>query len=167
MYEKNLLSLFEMCPRCLSPAYGVVSHVFGSLITVEQDCGMCRFHQRWTSQPMIGSIPAGNLLLSCAILFSGSMPTKSLRLFDILNVSSISKSTFMKHQRHYLQPAIIELWNQSQAAFIDEAVTQNRALCIGGDGRSDSPGHCAKYGSYTVMDLDQNTIVDVQLVQVS
>ena len=37
---------------------------------------------------------------------------------------------------------------------------------LGGDGRSDSPGHSAKYGSYTFMDLEHNVILDVELVQV-
>ncbi|ELU07532.1 hypothetical protein CAPTEDRAFT_138427, partial [Capitella teleta] len=36
---------------------------------------------------------------------------------------------------------------------------------IGGDGRADTPGHCAKYGSYTVMDLKRRQILDTQLVQ--
>ncbi|XP_068077615.2 uncharacterized protein isoform X2 [Danio rerio] len=31
--------------------------------------------------------------------------------------------------------------------------------------RADSPGHSAKFGSYTVMDMQSNTIVDLQLVQ--
>ena len=39
-------------------------------------------------------------------------------------------------------------------------------LSLGGDGRSDSPGHSAKFGSYTLMDLEHNTILDVELVQV-
>ncbi len=34
-------------------------------------------------------------------------------------------------------------------------------LSLGGDGRSDSPGHCAKYGAYTLMDLEHNVILDV------
>ncbi len=29
-------------------------------------------------------------------------------------------------------------------------------LSLGGDGRSDSPGHSAKYGAYTLMDLEHN-----------
>lgn len=32
--------------------------------------------------------------------------------------------------------------------------------------RADSPGHCAKYGSYSMMDLEANRIIDIQLVQV-
>ena len=37
---------------------------------------------------------------------------------------------------------------------------------MGGDGRCDSPGFCAKYGTYSCMDLDTNKILDLQLVQV-
>jgi len=38
-------------------------------------------------------------------------------------------------------------------------------LSLGGDGRSDSPGQSAKFGSYTLMDLEHNAILDVELVQ--
>ena len=38
---------------------------------------------------------------------------------------------------------------------------------IGGDGRADSPGYSAKFGSYTVMELKRDVVIDVQLVQVS
>ncbi|CAH3028847.1 unnamed protein product [Porites evermanni] len=34
-----------------------------------------------------------------------------------------------------------------------------------GDGRSDSPGHCAKYGAFTVIEKRVNKVLDVQLVQ--
>ena len=36
-----------------------------------------------------------------------------------------------------------------------------------GDGRSDSPGHSAKYGTYTVMDTDIEKIVDFEVIQVT
>ncbi|KAK3106929.1 hypothetical protein FSP39_003265 [Pinctada imbricata] len=39
------------------------------------------------------------------------------------------------------------------------------SLVLGGDGRSDSPGHCAKYGSYAVLDLRVMLVVEVQVVQ--
>ena len=34
-----------------------------------------------------------------------------------------------------------------------ELQREKRQLVIGGDGRADSPGHSAKFGSYTVMEL--------------
>lgn len=33
--------------------------------------------------------------------------------------------------------------------------------------RAGSPGHCAKFTSYSMMDLDTNRIVDIQLIQVT
>jgi solute carrier family 8 (sodium/calcium exchanger) len=39
-------------------------------------------------------------------------------------------------------------------------------VVVGGDGRADSPGHCAKFGSYSIMDLQRNKVLDIQLVQV-
>ena len=33
----------------------------------------------------------------------------------------------------------------------------DQPLSLGGDGRSDGPGHSAKFGSYTLMDLEHNT----------
>ena len=37
---------------------------------------------------------------------------------------------------------------------------------LGGDGRADSPGHSAKFGSYTMMELKKKIVIDIQLVQV-
>ena len=37
---------------------------------------------------------------------------------------------------------------------------------VGGDGRCDSPGHCAKYGTYSLLELSCNRIIDFKLVQV-
>lgn len=49
--------------------------------------------------------------------------------------------------------------HQSWRERIDEVI-------VGGDGRCDSPGHSAKYGTYSLMDAEQNKILDSQLVQV-
>lgn len=132
---------------------------------VEQECGLCSFHRTWASQPMVGSIPAGNLAISCALLFSGSLPTKLLRFFDFMNIPIISYSTFMNHQHFYLQPTIVEVWKDHQTSYIHETRQTGLPVCIGGDGRADTPGHSAKFGSYSVMDLDQGIVIDVQLVQ--
>ena len=38
---------------------------------------------------------------------------------------------------------------------------------LAGDGRCDSPGHNAKYGTYSVMEVTTEKIVDFSVVQVS
>ena len=39
-------------------------------------------------------------------------------------------------------------------------------LILSGDAPSDSPGHCAKYNSYTMLESRINRVIDMQLVQV-
>ena len=40
-------------------------------------------------------------------------------------------------------------------------------LILAGDGRCDSPGHNAKYGTYSIMQVTTEKILDFSLVQVS
>ena len=40
-------------------------------------------------------------------------------------------------------------------------------IVVGGDARCDSMGHCAKYGSYTFVELNMNKVLDTELVQVA
>ena len=39
-------------------------------------------------------------------------------------------------------------------------------MVVAGDGRADSPGHSAKYGCYTLVELTCNKVIDFKLVQV-
>ena len=104
--------------------------------------------------------------MSAAILFAGALPAKALRLFRILNCHTISSTTFFQHQRQYLQPAISSTWKSQQLSLLLTLKDQQKKLSLSGDGRSDSPGHCAKYGSYTVIEMSCNKVLDYRLVQV-
>ncbi|XP_055958272.1 uncharacterized protein LOC126827962 [Patella vulgata] len=44
---------------------------------------------------------------------------------------------------------------------------KGRNVKLGGDARCCSPGHTAKYGSYSLMDLESGIVLDVQLIQVT
>ncbi|XP_070567634.1 uncharacterized protein [Ptychodera flava] len=165
VFKEQLLELFAQCAKCSGPTNGDIRKRVGSLIHVHQKCHKCGHVRSWTSQPYLGKMPAGNLLLSGAILFSGCMVTQCLRLFDFMNMSCIGKSTFFRHQKYYLQPTIIKVWNDEQATMINQLSNMDGGLILAGDGRSDSPGHCAKYGSYSVIEQRLNKVLDIQLVQ--
>lgn len=87
-------------------------------------------------------------------------------MFKFLNMAAISIRTFIYHQQYYLHPAILQVWKNYQGAYIEEVQETGRAVRLGGDGRADTPGHCAMFGSYTLMNLEENKVVDMQLVQV-
>ena len=71
VFESQLLDLFKTCPSCSSPSLADIKQIVGSMVKIHQSCGICGFSRIWDSQPSIGAVPAGNLLMSAAILFSG------------------------------------------------------------------------------------------------
>ena len=54
----------------------------------------------------------------------------------------------------------------ASTAFFECIKKQKRKLALSADGTADSPGHSAKYGSYSVIDMSCSKVVDFKLVQV-
>ena len=63
-----------------------------------------------------------------------------------------------------------EAWEEQQE-FVMADLQAHDKLVLAGDGRCDSPGHSAKYGTYTLMQADSTQlrgaqkVVDFQLIQ--
>ena len=164
VFESALLLLFHVCTFCGKTGTDIKKFVNGSFLRVTQRCVSCKRKRVWESQPFIGKMPAGNLLTSAAILFSGSFPTKALRMFSALNCPTVSSQTFFRHQSAYLFPAVNVNYERHQNSVL--ASLREKGLVLAGDGRADSPGHSAKFGTYSVIDLTCNKVVDFKLVQV-
>ena len=114
---------------------------------------------------MTGNMSAGNLLVSASVLFSGSTMHRFAAMADILNLQSLSESEFYRIQDACLFPIIQKAYDRhidTVNAWLGDA-----PLLLIGDGRCDSPGHSAKYGTYTLMDQNTGVILDFQQVQVS
>lgn len=114
----------------------------------------------------MGNVAAGNIAISAAILYAGALPSKALRIFHNLNCATITRKTYFRHQAQFLFPAVDSLWRRNQTLILSEIRSSSRELALAGDGRADSPGHSAKYGSYSVIDLSSSKVVDFRFVQV-
>ncbi len=154
------------CPECGSQDIQCRIQSVGTFLCVTVVCGSCHKQTQWDSQPHIGNFPAGNILLSAGILFSGASVSKVLRVLNSIGIVTYNKRTFFRHQKFLLIPAIEKVWETQQDRYLSVLRLEDRALVLGGDGRADSPGHSAKYGTYTVMELDCNLILDIKQVQV-
>lgn len=144
VFESALLLLFSSCFYC-SCYTSVKKVVLGSFLQIIQICSHCSRRRTWESQPYIGKIPAGNILTSAAILYSRALPSKALQMFRILNLATISRQTFSRNQSRYLQAAIHHVWKQSQELLLRSLKEKKNPIVLAGDGRSDNPGHSAKY----------------------
>ena len=93
---------------------------------------------------------AGNLLLSAASLFCGLSFTGIANLADVFNLVMLGERYFYKLQKEYLYPVVHTNYVMQQEAVIE--YLRGIKLHLSGDGRCDSPGYSAKYGTYSLMD---------------
>ena len=83
-----------------------------------------------------------------------------------MKVACFTDRTFYYHQKQYLQPTVVSVWETKQSALLAQCRAVGTPLTVGSDGQADSPGHSAKYGPYGILDLTANKVIDMQLVQV-
>ena len=106
------------------------------------------------------------MLFAGSILFSGNSFQNINSFAHRLNLAFIGKSFFYDIQKEFLFPVVNKAWKDHQENLFEE-VKKSKKLDICGDGRCDSPGHNAKYGTYTVMAESTNKILDFSVVQVT
>ena len=68
-------------------------------------------------------------------------------------------------QKAILFPSVNQVFKQYREKIIEKC--RQETLHLAGDGRSDSPGYNAKYGTYTLMNTSTNEILDFYVVHVS
>ena len=166
VFEKQLDKL--MITDCLycGQRKNVIKTIVGTGLIADISC-QCKAPSRWYSQPMSGTMPLGNIVLAGGIMFSGASLTTTLNVFRHAGIQCFSDRTYSSIQYGYLVPVIRSVWNFKQTVLIDEIKENDSGkVKLGGDARCCSPGHTAKYGSYSVMNLKNNTVLDIQLVQV-
>ncbi|XP_044178092.1 uncharacterized protein LOC122960162 [Acropora millepora] len=164
VFLSKLLLLFQTCHWCFANNPTLAISQSGTMLTIQTSCSHCKRDFTWTSQPlMLGKFPAGNLLLSFAILCSGASINKILVVFKHMGVLVYHFPTYFHHQRHLLIPAVVKYWRGYQAALLQRL--QGQEVVLAGDGRHDSMGHSAKYGTYSIFCCTIGYIIHLVLVQ--
>ena len=170
VFYSMLLSLFSMfCFGCKSNNPRVEMKQNGTMVTVIQYCRHCAGKPfTWKSQPyhpVLGRYPTGNILLSFAVLLAGASISKVLLVFRHMGLCAYTARTYFAHQKNFLFPVILHHWEIYRAALINQLKT-TRDVVWSGDGRFDSMGHSAKYGTYTMFCATIMKIVHFELLQV-
>ena len=141
-YSKLML-LFQFCHLCLFPNPKVAVTQTGTMLSIVTECSKCGETYTWKSQPdLMGRFPAGNLLLSFAVLCAGASIRKVLLVFRHMGVLAFHEPTYYYHQRHLLIPSIVALWKKYQSRLLEKL--KNKEVVLAGDG---SLGHSAKYST--------------------
>lgn len=167
VYEGQLDKLFQFCHVCSSPVSEIIKKSIGSMVEIQTIC-LQHHEYKWHSQPYANkNVPIGNLEIPSAIVCTGSTYQEFSNFAKALNLNFISESSFYSTQDNYILPHINKQYKEQQVTLLNELKSHNTALDLCGDGRADSPGHNAKYGTYSIMDEKSGQILDFSLVHVS
>ena len=167
IFESALLTLLSICFMCRSTYTSIEKVTIGSFLCIKQICHHCSNKYVWESQPYVGKIPVGNILISAAILYvHGIITSKGITSIPKLELCNNHKEDIFSTSKSFFYNQLSATFGRRTRDFNQSINGQNIALVLGGDGREDSPGHSAKYGSYSGIDLKQSKVVDINLVQV-
>ena len=159
-----LMTLLNVCQICCQPAK--ISRVFvkGTKVIVDTLCEL-KHKFSWHSQPNQNCRAEGNVSLAASIFLSGGTFERINDLFKIARIPFFSHTTFYKIQKKLILPAIHRVFTTQRQLLYDDARERGKIDFLG-DGRCDSPGYNAKYGTYTVMDSNTGMILDMHVSHV-
>ena len=81
-----------------------------------------------------------------------------------LKLACFTERTYFRLQQFYLIPSIEELYILKRNMLLSRL---KNSIRVAGDGRCCSPGHTAKYGSYSFLEMDTGKIIHTELIQAS
>ena len=150
----------EGCSRALQYTKTYV----GTCLVVSWRCSAGHFGGRWAAQPTCSNVRAGNLILASSLLLSGNSFTKIGMMFKFCNIQYFSKTLFYQYQSLYIAPAVNDFWEQQRSMLWNER--SGKEVLLSGDGRNDSPGHSAQYCTYSLADMNDKAILQMNIVDV-
>ncbi|CAC5413901.1 unnamed protein product [Mytilus coruscus] len=136
----------------------ISTEVISSALYLKWTCKNNHLVNKWCSQPVLNRrLHSGDLLFSSALLISGCNFQKISLFARFLKLAIPLSVSYLKMQRTYLAPTLDEILEKEQNQVFLEF--KDKELVLLGDGRMDSPGHCAQYCTYTFMEMDTKKIV--------
>jgi len=83
----------------------------------------------------------------------------------MINVVHFGRSRFYQIQKSILFPSLNKFYKSSRDELFKKCLSLKENH-FSGDGRSDSPGYSAKYGTYSLMNTELNKVIDFRVVHV-
>ena len=166
VFISKLLLLFRFCHLSFFPNPVVSMRQTGTMVTIEAKCCNCNEVFEWKSQPFILSKTTCwqpfTEFLQCCVL---EVPSRKFYWsFKHMGVLAFHEPTFYYHHRHFLIPSVVSFWRKYQKKILESI--KGKEVVLAGDGRHDSMGHSAKFGTYTIFCCTIGLIIHLVLVQV-
>ena len=135
----------------------------GSALVLELICKDGHI-SRLRLQPRTSNFYEGNIVLAASILFSANTFLKIKKYFELACIPFMLHTSYYNLQKDNLFGVANEAWVREEKEKLSKILQPH--LCVfTGDGRCDSPGHNAKYLTYTFLEHSINKIVAMSVTQ--
>ena len=81
-----------------------------------------------------------------------------------MRLKLFSHNLFNQYQNLLIAPVINNYWEDMQKEMWK--AREGKDTILSGDGRNDSPGHCAQYCTYSFADMESQSILRMNIVDV-
>lgn len=152
------------CNICYSNNVGIKHSSNGAALIIKTMCSIGHSYT-WRSQENTNKQPLLNVRLAASLYSTGINFSVFQTFANTFGLQFISHDTFYRIVKHFVAPAIAKTWEDHKQNLWSTIKSSNRNIWIAGDGQFDSPGFCAKYVVYSIMNLHSNQIVDFEIVQ--
>ena len=85
-------------------------------------------------------------------------------MFKLCNVQFFSQTLFYQYQSLYIAPAVNDFWEQQKMRLWEERAGKD--VLLSGDGRNNLPGHSAQYYTYSLADMNDRVILQMNIADV-
>lgn len=164
VFWECLIELFKLCTRCGHVVTSVKQSTKGTLLIVTTICEKGHI-VRWRSQKTKQRYGMGTVSIATAMYITGLSFATFQSFAETIHLCFMSERTFYTLIKRFVSPAIKHTWTKHKQETINELKKNKCAIKIAGDGQYDSPGFCAKYVTYTVMEVDTDKIIDFIVLQ--
>ena len=102
----------------------------------------------WKSQPNFNHYSVRNFTSAASVLFSANTYKRLTNFFDLTRIQWLSKTSYYAIHKKYLMGMVNKNYNEKSKE-ITEDMKKHGVYHLSGDGRCNSPGHNAKYLTYS------------------
>ena len=129
------------------------------MLTIHYCCEMGHKGE-WRSSTVQNSKKLINIKIASCMALSGIRLSSKL-----LGLPTIQKSTHWEYMSRFLYPVIWKNNTAMRKRTIADLVKSGDFIVVCGDAQFDSPGHCGKFCTYTIMTCDGSKVIDFFIIQ--
>ena len=153
VFWECLKLLFTRCMRCGDVNSNIEKSTKGSSLIVHTRCIQGHIF-KWTSQKTTNKHGLGTVSLAASMYISGLSFSTFYVFAKTIELCFMCEKTFYNIVKRFIAPAIKHTFTEHRNANIKRIRDCKSGARLSGDGQFDSPGFCAKYVTYTLMDID-------------